>query len=166
MTLVKQPKINLPKSGLETFLSWIGLLTIIATTMYLILTYGSLPAEVPAHYNGAGEVDRWGSKAELFLLPLIAFFVIWLPITWLEKYPHTFNYLNLREDNVEFQYRNARLMMNVMKTECAILFSWLTFQDIRIAEGGADGLGPWFLPVFTVVLFGSMGIFIVRMLRA
>lgn len=30
-----------------------------------------LPAEIPMHYNTAGEVNRWGSKYEMLLLPLI-----------------------------------------------------------------------------------------------
>ena len=30
-----------------------------------------LPAEIPVHYNAAGEVNRWGSKYEMLLLPLI-----------------------------------------------------------------------------------------------
>ena len=30
-----------------------------------------LPAEIPVHYNAAGEVNRWGSKYEMLLLPLV-----------------------------------------------------------------------------------------------
>ena len=31
----------------------------------------ALPGEIPVHYNAAGEVNRWGSKYEMLLLPLI-----------------------------------------------------------------------------------------------
>lgn len=30
-----------------------------------------LPAEIPAHYDAAGNITRWGSKYEMLLLPLI-----------------------------------------------------------------------------------------------
>ena len=30
-----------------------------------------LPAEIPVHYNAAGEVNRWGSKYEMLFLSLI-----------------------------------------------------------------------------------------------
>ncbi len=30
-----------------------------------------LPGEIPMHYNAAGEVNRWGGKYEMLLLPLI-----------------------------------------------------------------------------------------------
>lgn len=35
-----------------------------------ILFWGRLPDQIPGHYNGAGEIDRWGDKWELLLLPV------------------------------------------------------------------------------------------------
>lgn len=29
-----------------------------------------LPDRIPAHYNGSGDIDRWGSKYETFIVPL------------------------------------------------------------------------------------------------
>ena len=29
-----------------------------------------LPERIPAHYNLAGEIDRWGSRLEIFILPV------------------------------------------------------------------------------------------------
>ena len=41
-----------------------------------------LPEQIPAHYNFAGEVDRWGSKYETLLFPaitiLMGFFMLWM----------------------------------------------------------------------------------------
>lgn len=37
---------------------------------------GTLPEEVLAHYNALGEVDRWGSKWELLILPGVGAFII------------------------------------------------------------------------------------------
>lgn len=41
-----------------------------------------LPEEIPAHYNFAGEVDRWGSKYETLIFPLciigMGFFMFWM----------------------------------------------------------------------------------------
>ncbi|MBT2572178.1 VanW family protein [Planococcus sp. ISL-110] len=47
----------------------------------------------------------------LFLLSLIGA-VLWIGMTVLERYPHTYNYLNLIEENAEGQYKNASLMMH------------------------------------------------------
>ncbi len=41
-----------------------------------------LPEQIPAHYNFAGEIDRWGSKYETLLFPattiLMGFFMLWM----------------------------------------------------------------------------------------
>ena len=42
--------------------------------------YPFFPDIIPAHYNLAGEVDRYGSKAELFILP--AMVLVLAPVFW------------------------------------------------------------------------------------
>lgn len=39
------------------------------------LTVNYLPGNIPAHYNFAGEVTRYGSKWEVFILPLITLLI-------------------------------------------------------------------------------------------
>ena len=58
----KRPKSKLKIMLLEVFLNGIALAVFIRSIVYLILSRATLRIEVPAHYNGAGEVDRWGSK--------------------------------------------------------------------------------------------------------
>lgn len=36
--------------------------------VYLIYIWNRLPDKVPMHWNGAGEIDRYGNKKELFLM--------------------------------------------------------------------------------------------------
>ncbi|WP_185960134.1 DUF1648 domain-containing protein [Planococcus soli] len=160
----KKPRIEVPGSVLETFLNAIAMLSFFAMLLFLFFQYGALPDQVPGHYNGAGKVDRWGEKEELFLLPLIGI-VLWIGMTVLEKFPHTYNYLNLTEENAEVQYKNGRRMINVLKNEILILFSFITIQNIRVASGTAEGLGVFFLPIYLLIVFGSVLFFIVRMLR-
>ena len=40
----------------------------IAPILMILAVYSKLPAEVPMHWNIQGEIDRYGSKNELFLL--------------------------------------------------------------------------------------------------
>lgn len=160
----KQPAMKIPKSLFAKFLDWLTIFVFAAVVIYLITQFSSLPDRVPGHYDGEGNVDRWGSKMELWILPGVAV-LLWIPMTVLERYPHLFNYLNLREDNIEVQYRNGQLMINVLKNESVLLFSFLIFQGIRVATGAAEGLGIFFMPIFLVVIFGSMIIFLIRMLR-
>lgn len=160
----KQPKIEVPGSVLETFLNAVSVLVFFVVLAYLLFQYNLLPDQVPSHYNAAGNADGWGRKTELFLLPVIAA-ALWVGMTVLEKYPHSYNYLNLTEENVEAQYRNGRLMINVLKNEIVILFSFITVQTVRVASGAADGLGSFSMSVFLAVILGTVAYFIGRMLR-
>lgn len=80
----------------------IGITFYILTILYLVTQFGNLPDRVPEHFNAGGEADRWGSKMELIILPLVGG-GLWLLFTVMEKYPYTYNYFNLREG----QYRGA-----------------------------------------------------------
>ena len=162
--MMKQPKMKITKSPIARFLDVLTLGIFLAVIIYLIVQFQALPDRVPGHYDATGTVDRWGSKLELWLLPVIAA-ALWIGMTFLEKYPHAFNYMNLREDNIEAQYRNGMLMVNVLKNESVLLFSFLIYQGTRIALGEADGLGPYFMLIFIGVIFGSMIIFIIKMFR-
>lgn len=161
---MKQPKIHIPKTKFETVFDAIGITFYILAIIYLATQFGDLPDRVPGHFNGAGEVDRWGSKMELIILPLVGG-GLWVLFTVLEKYPHTYNYFNLRKDNIEAQYKNGRLMLNVLKNEIVVFFSLISYYMIQIAKGVLDGIGAAFLPVFLVVIFGSVFVFMLRMFR-
>jgi uncharacterized membrane protein len=140
--LNNRPNLNLKITPLEIFLNVITLATFVGTIAYLISSWTIIPSEVPAHYNAAGEVDRWGSKGEIIILPLIAL-LMWIGLTVLEKFPHVYNYMNLTVDNARAQYLNGRLLVNVLKNECVLLFSYLTWKGIQVAIGEHDSLGAW-----------------------
>ena len=69
-----RPKINIPKTKSEWIWDTIGFLFYLGSILLLIFVWNKLPSEVPAHYNALGEVDRWGSKWELLILPSIGAF--------------------------------------------------------------------------------------------
>ncbi len=59
---------------------FLNLVMVALPFIYLGIIYGGLPAEVPVHWNGNGEIDRMGSKVELwiipFLLPLLTYIIL------------------------------------------------------------------------------------------
>ena len=162
--MTDRPKLTLKITLLELILNSATLVIFIGSLIYLILVWTTLPGEVPAHYNGVGEVDRWGSKWEMLILPIIGG-ILWIGMTILERYPHVYNYINLTRENVRAQYLNGRMMINVLKNSIVIVFSYLTWKDIQIAFGHEDSLGVWFLPIFLVFIFGLTGYFIFKSFR-
>jgi uncharacterized membrane protein len=51
---------------------WLGPAVIVAMVVFVAVVYGRLPARIPAHWNVAGEVDAWRSRAWAWLLPGVA----------------------------------------------------------------------------------------------
>jgi hypothetical protein len=117
------------------------------------------------HYDFFGEVDKWGSKGIIFSHPIIGA-VLWISLTILEKFPHVYNYIiNLTEENIEQQYKNGRIMVNVVKNEILIYISYSIWKDVKIAYGHDIAFGTWDLLLSLIILFGSIGFFIVRSFR-
>jgi len=149
----KRPKLNIPKTRSEWVWDIIGYSFFFGSIILLVIFWGNLPDEVPAHYNASGEVDRWGSKWELIILPISGIFMLLL-IQTLEKFPELHNYpKRLNESNAEQFYLNSRKMINQIKNICLILFGLILFESAAIALGWVSGFGKWFLPM---VLIGTV----------
>ncbi|GIN73716.1 hypothetical protein J14TS2_41910 [Bacillus sp. J14TS2] len=160
-----RPKFTLPITKWEQALNIVTIIVFISTIVYLIYHWRLLPDQVPAHYNAAGVVDRWGSKGEMLILPIIGI-VMWIGMTILERYPHAFNYMvPITMENASTQYKNARYMINVLKNGILLSFSFLTWEGIKIALNHQTGLGIWFPLIFLSFIFAAMIYFIIRSFR-
>ena len=89
-----RPKLDIPKTASEKLWDIIGYTAFLGSLVFLGFVWGELPDEVPAHYNASGEVDRWGSKYELFILPGIGLFILLL-MQLFERHPETVSYTHL-----------------------------------------------------------------------
>lgn len=94
------------------------ILTVLPFT-YLAVIYGSLPQEVPMHYNASGEVDRMGNKAELWILPLLLNGMTYFLFKYLPKLDPK-NQIQKMGNN----YHNMRLGLTVVMTllACGIIY--------------------------------------------
>jgi uncharacterized membrane protein len=59
----------------------------VALFAFIAAQYDRLPDEVPLHFDGLGQVDRYGSPAGLYILPLIGL-IAWLTAALLGWYFH------------------------------------------------------------------------------
>lgn len=57
---------------------WPLLLIVAAPFVYLALQWNQLPDRVPLHWNIRGEIDRWGDKSELWLIPFLTTGLVYL----------------------------------------------------------------------------------------
>lgn len=149
------------RSSPDKFLNRLCLLILLGTAAFLALYWQYIPSEVPMHYNAAGEIDRWGSKAELLILPVIAWLLYGM-MTVVEQFPGAWNTgVKVTEENRERVYALLGRMLSTMKLLITAMFAWITVWCAL-----ARPLPVWFLPVVLVAVFGDMAYWLVRVFRA
>lgn len=61
---------------------WLYYFFMLLPLLVTLVIFPFLPETIPAHYNFAGEVDRWGSKFETFIFPFctiaMGVFMLWM----------------------------------------------------------------------------------------
>src|SRR5699024_7491504 len=81
-------------------------------------------------FNGAGEVDRWGSRFELWILPLVSLFTL-LFLQIFERHPEIHNHpKRMNESNRAQFYLLSRRLINQVKNICLIIFAFITLESV------------------------------------
>lgn len=159
----KRPKLHIPMSKLEILLEIISVSAVILTWVYLIISWGKMPSIIPTHFNALGQVNGYGGRGSLFIAPIIGT-IIFILFNVLARFPHVFNYtVKITEENAERQYRNSRLIMEILLAEISILFIYVEYIIIETALKKSSGLGIQFFPIFIIVFVGTMLYFVSRM---
>jgi uncharacterized membrane protein len=162
----EQPRLEIPRTRLEINLEILAAAIVIFLAIYLAAVWSSIPERIPTHFGFSGQPDSWGSKYSLLLLIGVAA-VLYLTLTVLQRFPHIYNYaFALTDANRRQQYLLARQLMTAMKAELAGVFTFIIYRTIQVALGQADNLTAYFLPVFLVLIFGTIIVYFVRAYRA
>lgn len=161
----KRPVLQIPLTNVEKVLEVITLLVIALVLFSLIATYGSLPSRIPTHFGFGGQPDSWGGKGSLLALP-VTIVIFYAGLTVLGRFPQIFNYpVTITEANASYQYQNARMLINALKTVVVLVFSYMEWSMVQVALGRTSGMSAWFLPVFLALVFGLIALFVTRMAK-
>ncbi|MFN4198440.1 MAG: DUF1648 domain-containing protein [Flavobacterium sp.] len=159
------PVIALPKTSSDRTLDLMTVFLLVVFWGISFYYYNDLPEEIPIHFDYAGEVDNYADKKTIFLLPLFGSMLAGF-LTLVSRHPETFNYtVTITQENAERQYRNAMLMMRVMRIVIVFVFMLIDWEVIQIALGNSEGLGVWFLPILLIVVFVPIIYFAIRSKR-
>ena len=149
---------KLKKTAWDWITETLSLALVFGTILYLIVMWKSIPDTIPAHYNAAGEVNRWGGKSELLMLPIIGG-ILYFFITLIQQYPQAWNTgVTVTEENRERVYRILRNLIGTTK-----LMMLLVFSSLTVLSSLGLALPIWYLGVFLVLLFGSITFFIIQL---
>lgn len=71
-------------------IKYLSIIQIFLTMIYLFYSYDTLPDFIPMHYDIMGNIDRYGSKYELLILPFFQM-IIFLLLQFVSKHPSYWN---------------------------------------------------------------------------
>ncbi len=117
-------------------LQGLGLLFLLAVTVYILLRWQSVPAEIPARFDAAGNPTSFAPKGSLVSLLLISW-VGYIFFTVVSYFPKTWN-LPVKTPRA---YRIAGMLMPVLGLVIALIFGWVSYCSAM-----SRSLGAWFLP--------------------
>ena len=138
-------------------LCWI----ILASTMlFLIITWSKIPDTIPMHYDSAGNIDRFGSKLEILVLPIIIL-IVYTFITIIEKFPEAWNTgVKVTEENKERVYSTLLHLISTIKFIMVGMVAYLTVHTALSLE-----LSAWVTPIFVLAIFGNFVYWIWKLFR-
>lgn len=162
LTKSERPKIQLQLQSFDYVLEVIAGLGVMALMGLAVFYYNQLPEQIPRHYDFAGRPDALGGKMILWLLPTLGLIIYGL-LTFMNRIPHLFNYpMKITAENAATQYFMATRLIRVLKAFIMLLFAYLVWRTIGIAQNEASGLGAWLLPVVVLVNLGLVFSYIYR----
>ena len=125
-----------------------------------------LPDRVPTHFDPAGNANAWGSPGGMIILPVIAGGV-YLLMTVVACFPSAFNYpVRVTPLNLPRLQDITLNMIAWIKVEIVCLFAVLQWVFVQSARSGEGHLFPRVLPVFLVLIFGTVALHFVALFRA
>lgn len=101
---------------------------------------------IPLHINIHGEVDNYGSKWELFILPAIAL-LIYLLTWWLERNPQLYNFPNSKQHSRKEQEKIGVELISWLKVITVLML--VLIEILLIVK---PDLVLWITLSFTVLL--------------
>lgn len=161
-----RPIIELEKSEFDKLIETGGIILLFVLIGMTTYFYGSLPEQVPSHFNSSGEPDAYSGKWIVWLMPILGS-AIYFGLRKLAKVPHTFNYpMKLTDQNIERAYRNGSRLIMCMAVVILSAFTYINYSMFRTSLGDQQGLGSSFLPIFICVLFGTIIYYSFMILKA
>ncbi len=161
----KRPRIPINLTKTDYFFEIIGLIGIIYLIVLPIYFFNDFPSQIPKHFNALGQVDSYGNRGIIWLLPAIGLF-LYVGMTILNKFPFAFNYpTKITNDNAEKLYTIATRIIRLLKIITVLSFCFLNFMTIEIALNKSTEIGKFYLPIFLTVMTIMIGTMIYKMTR-
>ena len=144
-------------------LELIALFVLVFTVYWVIANYAFLSETIPTHFDFQGIPDKWGSKNEILVFPIMGVF-LYIVLTTLNIIVAVAKdlrkYINLPSKRKaalsDVIVEELRIFLNrslfALKVVTQGLVAYLLFMSIEVAQGKASDLGQWWLMFLLAIL--------------
>jgi uncharacterized membrane protein len=144
---------KLPSTRFHKVVEMITLVILMTMIISPMVLWRTLPSKLPMHYNALGEIDRWGSKLELVIMPVIGLLMYGF-MTLVSAFPSAWNMpVTITRENRSRVYQCTKSMLVLMKLEVIVLFAYLEYVIMNQQELAGSFLGVVLITVFGTILF-------------
>ncbi|MGA2569791.1 MAG: DUF1648 domain-containing protein [Terracidiphilus sp.] len=124
-----------------------------------------LPAQIPTHFDAAGNANGWGSPLALLSLPIIALGV-YLAMTVVARFPAMFSYpVPVTDENRPRLEALTLDMIAWLKAETAGLCAAITWVWVCAIRHPGQGFSPLWVLIFVGAILVTVGLYIRAMFR-
>jgi len=130
---------------------------------YLRLVWHTLPAMLPSHFGADGLANRYAPRSFAWvLIAVCAALLIFLSV--IERFSQAFNLPSPRgKPDRPRQEALGRELLRWMQLEIAVMFAFILWSMVNVAQHKSDGLGVLFLPISIGILALTCAYYIRRM---
>lgn len=137
-----------------------SIVILLAATIFVLIRWSDLPEQIPSHYNFKGEPNAYGGKGTL-IFEMIMGWVMVLTFLIIGKLPQVWNTgVERTPANEAVINRIVKDMISVMELILAMLFAYMMITPVLGIR-----MGKWFMPLFLVLIFGTIIVTTVRLIR-
>jgi uncharacterized membrane protein len=147
---MRPPKLDLPLSDGDRFRLRLGYLLLALLWIQPILTWSSLPDQVPIRFGWDGEPVSFAHPGTVWILPVLGV-LLFLMLEGLARVPHIHNYgKRLTADNAERLYRNSSRLLREVNIVDTLVFNIVVYSVVT----PAFTLPAWPFLIFLVGAYG------------
>ena len=127
---MSRPKIKVKNTWVDYLMEGVSIVSITITFVIFFVYWQKYPSDIPIHYNALGEIDSYGSKWILLILPIIGF-LTYLGMSILNRYPYIFNYpIEVNELNAYSLYKIGKRTVLSLKMLICLLLLYISFAQV------------------------------------
>ena len=142
------------------------LVSVIALIAIPAYYFDRLPEEIPIHFDAQGTPGNYNKKSLIWLISGIGIVMV-VGLRLIRDQKESFNYpVAITEKNKEVQYQLARRLLQFIAVICGVMFSGILWSIVKVATQEWTRAPGFVIPVFILVLFGGLIVYMRAVYRA